>query len=109
MARAPVSLRLRTRGEWHDAVSRHLMRLDRSAVDPQLFDCHAVVGRLGGMVVADLRTDASHMARRSADLGEGETEYVKIVWQLNGRSRVQQGPNGATLEPGSWTVLDTSR
>jgi AraC-like DNA-binding protein len=109
VAGAPVALRLRTRSEWHEAVHRHLLPLDRSAVEPQPFDCHAVVGRVGAMIVAELRSDASHMARRSVDLCEGEADYVKIVCQLNGRSRVQQGPNGATLDPGTWTVFDTSR
>jgi AraC-like DNA-binding protein len=99
----------RNRDEWYVGLRRHLLPLDCSVADPHSFQCKAVVGRLRGNTVAELRVDASRIARRTADIDAGERGLVKVLWQLAGRSRVQQGPNSATLEVGFWTLCDPGR
>jgi AraC-like DNA-binding protein len=80
-----------------------------AAGDPHAFQCNAVVARLRGSTVAELRVDASRIARRAVEIDAGDCGLVKILWQLAGRSRVRQGPNSATLEVGSWTICDPGR
>jgi hypothetical protein len=93
----PVEHIFRNRDEWHAGLRRHLMPLDCSVDDPHAFQCNAVVARLRGNTVAELRVDASRIARRAVEIDAGDGGLVKILWQLAGRSRVQQGPNHATL------------
>jgi AraC-like DNA-binding protein len=38
-----------------------------------------------------------------------DRSYFKVFWQLQGKSRIEQGRNSADLAPGLWTFYDTSR
>jgi AraC family transcriptional activator of tynA and feaB len=109
MKTPPLELHFRTRDDWRAGLRRYVLPLDCSVENPQSFQCNAVVGRLRGNIVAELRVDASRLVRRAVDIGRGESEAVKILWQLAGRSRIQQGPNRATLDAGTWTICDPGR
>jgi AraC-like DNA-binding protein len=74
------------------------------------FECSAIVGRLNGNTVAQLRADESRMVRRPVDISSGRGRgHVKILWQLAGRARIEQGPHRSTLEAGTWTICDPAR
>lgn len=109
IAQVPVEHVFRNRDEWHAGLRRHLMPLDCRVDDPHAFQCNAIVARLRGNTVAELRVDASRIARRAVEIDAADCGLVKVLWQLAGRSRVQQGPNRATLEVGSWTICDPGR
>ena len=106
---APRELIFRSRDDWHAGLRRYLLPLDCSVADPQSFQCNAVIARLRGNTVAELRFDDSRLTRRAVDLDDGAGGCVKILWQLAGRSRIEQGPNSAVLRSGSWTLCDPGR
>jgi AraC family transcriptional regulator, positive regulator of tynA and feaB len=107
--RSPVELRFRTRDDWHAGLRHYLLPLDCSVFDPHAFRCKALIVRLCGATIAELRMDASRLVRRPVDIDGAEHECVKVFWQLSGRSRFQQGPNSAVLETGNWTICDSGR
>jgi AraC family transcriptional regulator, positive regulator of tynA and feaB len=106
---APPELVFKNRDAWQAGLRRFVLPLECGVADPQSFRCNAVVGRLRGNAVAELRVDASRLVRRAVHLIEAECELVKIVWLLAGRGRVSQGPNNATIQAGGWSVLDPGR
>ena len=106
---APLEMVFKSRDAWQAGLRQYVLPLECGVADPQSFQCNAVVGRLRGNAVAELRVDASRLVRRAGHLIEDECERVKIVWLLAGRSRVRQGPNNATIEAGGWSVFDPGR
>jgi AraC-like DNA-binding protein len=109
MQTSPLELVFKSREDWHAGLRRHVLPLDCSVADPRSFQCRVVVTHLCGNTVAELRVDASRLVRRAVDIDADENGYVKLLWQLASRSRVQQGPNRATLEAGTWTICDPGR
>lgn len=97
------------RDAWQAAVQHHLLALHCSVVDAQGFKCDAVIAKLCGNTLAEWRVDAARLERRAADANDTAGRQVQLVWQLAGRSRIQQGPNSATLHAGHWTLCDTGR
>lgn len=106
---APLELTFQSREAWQNGLRRFMPPLDCSVADAKSFQCSAVVSRLRGSAVAELRTDASRLVRRAIHLVDGESEPVKVAWLLAGRARVQQGPNSGTLDAGAWSVFDPAR
>ena len=109
---APREVVFNGRDAWQAGLRKHLLPMQCQPVDPQTFKCNAVIADLCGNRFAELRVDASRLVRRDpseleSDAGTGNA--VQVLWQLAGRSRIQQGPHSATLEPGSWAVCDTGR
>src|SRR5262249_44794985 len=82
--------------------------LDFSVADGQSFGGNAIVARLQGMTVAELRFEAAHLARRGADAPRG-SDAVQIVLQFAGRSRVRQDPGSCTLEAGDRVLVGPGR
>jgi len=105
----PLQLHFKGRDDWHAGLRQYLMPLHCSVAD-SAFQCSAIVGRLNGNTVAELRADESRIVRRPVDISSGQGgELVKILWQLAGRSRIEQGPHRSTLDAGSWTICDPGR
>jgi len=105
----PLKLHFKGRDDWHAGLRQHLLPLDCSVENSGSFQCSAIVGRLNGNTVAELRADESRIVRRAVDISSGSDELVKILWQIAGRSRVEQGVHRSTLEAGSWTICDPGR
>jgi AraC-like DNA-binding protein len=97
------------RDAWQAGLHKHLLPMQCHPVDPQTFKCNAVIADLCGNRFAELRIDASRLVRRDLEAEVGISSPVQVLWQLAGRSRIQQGPHSATLEPGSWSICDTGR
>jgi hypothetical protein len=104
----PFELVFSGRDAWQAGLQQHLLALQCSVAEPQTFKCNAIIARLYGNTVAELRVDASRLQRRASDANSA-ADQVQVMWQLTGRSRVRQGPNGATLEAGTWTLFDPAR
>ena len=94
---APLELTFRSREAWQNGLRRFLPLLDCSVANAESFQCSAVVGRLRGNAVAELRAGASRLVRRA----------------IHGRRRASpsrspgcSGPNSGTLDAGAWTSRD---
>ncbi len=104
-----MQLMFSNREDWRDGLRQHVLALDCSVSDPRSFQCDALIGRMCGTTVAELRVGASRLMRRAVDIDDCASASVKVVWQLAGRSRIQQGPSSARLEAGAWTICDPAR
>lgn len=109
VATLPLERVFRRHDDWQAGLGRLVLPLDCSIAEPQSFQCSAMVRRLLRNTVAELRVEASRLARRNSHIDAGDADVVEVVWLLAGRSRTRQGPNSATLEAGQWTVLDPGR
>ena len=94
------------RDAWQAGLHEHLLPMQCHPVDPQAFRCHAVLAGLSGSRLAELRVDASRLVHRDLAAEAAIGGPILVVWQIAGRSRIQQGPNSATLDPGTWTICD---
>lgn len=95
------------RDDWQAGLREHLLPLQCQPADAQAFRGSAIVGRLCGHPLVELHVDASRMVHREPADGRGGP--LQLLWQLAGRSRLEQGPQHATLEAGQWTVCDAGR
>jgi AraC family transcriptional activator of tynA and feaB len=109
MQTSPVERVFVGRDAWQAGMHEHLLPLHCEVAEPGSFKCSTVITRLRGNSVAELDVDASTLRNRPARNDESSAESVKVMWQLAGRSHIRQGPNGATLEAGAWTLCDPSR
>ena len=105
----PLRLHFKGRDDWHAGLRQHLLPLGCSVANASSFEGSAIVGRLNGNTVAELRADESRIVRRAADISAGRGDHVKIIWQLAGRARIEQGPHRSMLDAGHWTICDPRR
>jgi len=103
-----LGLAFTSRQDWQAGLGR-VLPLECSVADPQSFECSAIVGRLHGQIVAELRMDAARLSRRETHVGSADHELVQVLWLLAGRCRVRQGPGEAMLTEGGWTLVDPAR
>jgi AraC family transcriptional activator of tynA and feaB len=103
-----LELAFTSRQDWQAGLGR-VLPLECSVTDPQTFECSAIVGRLHGQIVAELRMDAARLTRRETHIGSADHELVQVLWLLAGRCRVRQGPGQALLTEGGWTLVDPAR
>jgi len=109
-AELPVEIRTEDLQSWRELASARFLPLQCvPAGRAERFFCSALVARLGDSLAAELCVSESRVIRRRVDAENGDKPYFKLFWQLSGRSHVQQGPNDAVLEPGMWSVYDTTR
>jgi AraC family transcriptional regulator, positive regulator of tynA and feaB len=108
--RAPqLEVAFTSRPDWQTGLGQIVLPLECSVIDPQSFECSAVVGRLHGQTVAELRLDAARLSRRETHIAAADHELVQVLWLLAGRCRVRQGPGQSLLAEGSWTLVDPAR
>ena len=103
-----LELAFTSRKDWQAGLG-HVLPLECNVADPQSFECSAIVGRLHGQTVAELRMDAARLTRRENHIGSADHERVQVLWLLAGRCRVRQGPGQAMLTEGGWTLVDPAR
>ena len=109
MERPPATLRTHGITRWREVVKTTFLALDCRAESPSGFESRAVMTRMGDATAADLCVSASRVWRRRRDAENDECPYFKVFWQVTGHSRIQQGRHQATLQPGAWSLYDTSR
>lgn len=77
--------------------------------DDAAFGAAVTLYRIGGSLFSTLRVDACE-AIRSRHLAEASrTGYIKLIWQLSGRTDVEQDGRSVGLEAGQIGLCDTSR
>jgi len=109
-AELPAEIRTEDLQAWRELARAHFLPLQCvPAGRTERFFCSALVARLGDSLAAELCVSESRVIRRRVDAENGDTPCFKLFWQLAGRSRIQQGPHESLLEPGMWSVYDTTR
>lgn len=105
----PTEWNLQGIDAWRGAVRRSFLDLQCDVAQPASFSCSVLLARFSTSVVAELAVGASRVVRLRRDAENDARACFKILWQLGGRSRVTQGHHSAVLEPGMWSVYDTTR
>lgn len=88
---------------------QQLLPLHCGPTNAAAFTCNVTAAKMGQSRVAELQLDASSWSRRADEIALGGGDLVQVLWLQAGRCRTRQGPHGATLEAGAWTVLDAGR
>lgn len=107
---APASGALVTSARaWSDTVNRRFFPLE--IVPRRVHDFWARIDVLDhGTAQSGLIHAQGHGVRRTSRHAEGADDgYFKAFWLIDGRCEIAQGKNRALLEPGDWTVYDTTR
>jgi AraC family transcriptional regulator, positive regulator of tynA and feaB len=105
----PRFLRVHDSDRWREHLRKYFLALEFRADMPIAFESSALVTRFGESVAADLCVSGSQVQRRQRDAENDGRHFFKAFWQLDGSSRIQQGRHQATLNPGEWSIYDTSR
>ncbi len=105
----PVELRIADVQAWQRMSSENFGPLDCRAAPQARFGISALVARFSDCLAAELCVSESRVLRQRAVAENADAAYFKLMWQLAGHSRVQQGGEAALLAPGQWTVYDTTR
>ncbi|WP_432514723.1 AraC-like ligand-binding domain-containing protein [Kineococcus sp. SYSU DK001] len=90
-------------GEWSRLASRAFVPVEVSSHRTG-FHGWSRVQRACGVVVSDLRADATHVVRRRPDPSDGGAQLCKVSLQVEGRSVLRQGGRETVLHPGEYTV-----
>lgn len=92
---------------------RELARTDFLKLDCQTshagFQGKALVSRFGSGLAAEMNVSASRVLRRRRDAENSPVPFFKAFWQLAGTSEIEQGSRQSRLQPGMWSLYDTSR
>ncbi len=108
-AGAPTELQLGSVAAWQENTNSHFLQLDCRADDPAHFRATALVARFGDSLAAELSVPATRVIRRRVAAEHCDARYFKLFWQLQGHSRVAQAGRTGHLQPGQWSVYDTTR
>lgn len=105
----PTEVHLQGLDAWRQMARDHFVSLECSTAQPASFRSSALVARFSDSLAAEMAVTASRVLRRRRDAENEDSAHFKILWQLVGRSHVAQGAHSAVLEPGMWSVYDTTR
>lgn len=105
----PTEISIQGTQAWQELARQHFLTLDCQAAQPLAFQCRAMVARFGDSLAAEMSVSASRVLRRRRDAERTEGAFFKIFWQIAGHSCIEQGPHQARLEPGMWSIYDTTR
>lgn len=104
-----TEVRAQTLHHWREVANQHFLELECIAPDRPHFYCSALVTPFGDSLAAELRLSALRVVRRKQVAENASQAYFKLFWQLEGKSRIHQGRQESLLQPGMWSVYDTSR
>jgi AraC family transcriptional activator of tynA and feaB len=96
-------------GEWHSLVNANFPSLQCQFARPTNFRASARAQRFADVLAAELSVDASRVIRLQRDADADLRAYFKVLWQLSGECRIEQGTRQSLLRPGCWSVYDTRR
>lgn len=70
---------------------------------------HALAARFKDSLVSMVDTSPAMFTRTRNASARAESGTFKIMWQIDGKSSIQQGGREAILIPGTWAVYDSTR
>jgi len=94
---------------WGEAMSRRVLSLQAHNLQPSdHFSGRASVARFHHCVVADIHASAHRVMRTSSQVSADNDKHFKIIWQISGRNMIEHRNDSIIIEPGQWTIYDTT-
>ncbi len=94
---------------WGDSVWKLIGGLQSDAFGDENFNGHIESGEVGYVRLCRLRVSKHRVVRTPGLISRSDRGYLKIVAQLRGRARFEQGGRDVWLSPGEWSVYDTTQ
>lgn len=103
-----VGIRTTNLPQWSQLVSEQFLYLDCVPLDDTPFRVEALATELGSGTVSEVATSC-HSMRRTEQHTHADAPRFKVLWQIEGQTRVSQAGHESILQPGGWVVYDTTR
>lgn len=94
---------------WGDAVWRLIGGLESDAFGDEAFAGHITSGQAGYLNICRLDVSRHRVVRTPSLIRGSDRAYLKLVVQLQGRACFEQNGRQVWLQPGEWSVYDTTR
>lgn len=106
----PEPLSTNVFSRWGETMSSKILTLQAQNLQPsEHFSGQACIARFHRCVVADIHSSAHRVMRTRALASEDQDRYFKVIWQIQGRNLIEHNGHSVTIDPGQWTIYDTSR
>lgn len=90
-------------------VHQNFYELECRYTDPGNCRTRARAARFKDSLVSMVDTSPAMFSRTRSASARSDADTFKIMWQIAGRSSIQQGGREAILVPGTWSVYDSTR
>jgi AraC family transcriptional activator of tynA and feaB len=104
-----VSERIGSAGEWQEFVNFNFPWLELSVENRREFHANVRLRRVGERMAGTISPDSCGVVRTERRARQAEAGYLKVLWHLNGKIRVEQDRRCSSLVNGDVTVCDTAR
>lgn len=94
---------------WADINRKHFGHLDVEAMDEGLDEAELVCFEVDGLKVYRLDVPAHRVSRAPRHAHDGLDDCYKLLLQLHGHGRIQQGGRCFDLRPDDWSLYDPRR
>jgi AraC-like DNA-binding protein len=94
---------------WAEINRKHFGHLDVDAMDEGLDEAELVCFEVDGLKVYRLDVPAHRVSRSSRHAHDGLDDCYKLLLQINGQGRIQQGARRFDLRPDDWSLYDPRR
>ena len=94
---------------WNDLVCRTFLRVEVQSLFDGPFFGTVTTSQLAFIKFAQVATQPSLVTRSKQFIAQTTEDYVKIIYQLNGETTLNQAGRMAHLGPGDWVFFDCSR
>lgn len=96
-------------GYWSDIIWRSFGKLRSDTWGDERFSGHISQVELGEIRASRLAASRHRVVRTAGARGASDPGYLKLVVQHEGHSLFEQEGRRALLEPGTWSIYDTTR
>lgn len=104
-----AQLSTRSASGWKEGVRENFLPLEVAVTRRDDFHAVLTARQLGTVQLAYVDADA-HRVTRTRTLSErSDRAFLKLYWQVDGMSRIEQAGRRSELTSGAWTFYDTSR
>ena len=104
------SFRTETFGAWGPAISKQILSVETQIADPHTpFQGQVDIVRFRQSVFADVRASAHRIRRTRALTGGDDERYLKVIWQLSGKTQLTHRDGTSVVDARQWAIYDTSR
>jgi AraC family transcriptional regulator, positive regulator of tynA and feaB len=104
-----VSEQICSHREWQSFVNSNFPWLQLSVANRREFHANVRLRRFGERMAAMISADSCGVARTERNARQAEAGYLKVLWHLEGRIRVEQDGRCSSLVNGDVTICDTAR
>jgi len=94
---------------WGEHVWKVIGNLRTEQVGETPFSGEVSYGHTGALQISRIVASAHRVVRTAGMIAQDDRNLVKLVVQKRGRALFAQGGNEVVLEPGDWSLYDTSR